>query len=128
MFLGGLLASADPREPKYSVGQSHFFAHQRFSVSVAFGGPKRHSQGTFLPPFGSFLEVFLDVFLEVFFRVVFETFFVTFWHPFGLLVGPWGCQMEEKKGTKLMFFRDPPSWDVSSNSTRYFLQTSARRF
>ena len=94
---GGLLASADPREPKYSLGQSHFFASQRFSVSMAFGGPKSHPKGAFWPPFGSFLEVFLDVFFEVFFSVVFERFFVTFWSPFGLLGTPWGCQMEEKK-------------------------------
>ena len=94
VFFGGLLASADPREPKYSLGESHFFAHQRFSVSVAFGDPKSHPKGTFWRLFGSFLEVFLDVFLEVFFSVVFERFFVTFWSPFGLLGGPWGCQME----------------------------------
>ena len=50
----------------------------------------------------------MDVFLEVFFSVVFERFFVIFWSPFGLLGTPWGCQMEEKKGAKLMFFRDPP--------------------
>ena len=74
MVFGGLLASADPREPKYSRGQSHFFAHQRFSVSVAFGGPKSHPKGTFWAPFGSFLEVFLEVFFDVFFGVVFNMF------------------------------------------------------
>ena len=46
--------------------------------------------------------------LDMFFGIVLETFFVTFWSPFGLLGTPWGCQMEEKKGAKLMFFRDPP--------------------
>ena len=104
VFFGGLLASADPREPKYSLGESHFFAHQRFSVSVAFGGPKSHPKGTFLRLFGSFLEVFLDVFLEVFFSVVFERFFVTFWSPFGLLGGALGVPDGGEKGSNTCAF------------------------
>ena len=104
VFFGGLLASADPREPKYSLGESHFFAHQRFSVSVAFGGPKSHPKGTFWRLFGSFLEVFLDVFLEVFFSVVFEKVFCdfleSFWPPWDALGVPDGGE----KGSKICVF------------------------
>ena len=90
MVFGGRLASADPREPKYSLGQSHFFVHQRFSVSVAFGGPKSYPKGTFWRLFGGFLEVFFDVFFDVFFGVVFHMLFETCWSPFGLLGEAWG--------------------------------------
>ena len=104
VFFGGLLASADPREPQNSRCQIHFFANQRFSVSMAFGGPKSHPKGTFWRLFGSFLEVFFDVFLEVFFSVVFERFFVTFWSPFGLHGGPWGVPDGGEKGEKIVVF------------------------
>ena len=101
---GGLLASADPREPKYSFGQTHFFAHQRFSVSVAFGGSKSHPKDAFSQPFGSFLEVFLDVFFDVFFGVVFGTFFETFWSRVGLLGGALGVPDGGEKGSKIDVF------------------------
>ena len=67
VFFGGLLASADPCEPEYSLSQSHFFADQRFSVSVAFGGRKSHPKGTFWRLFG---ELFGGIF-GCFFRGVF---------------------------------------------------------
>ena len=68
---GWFLVPANPRQPKYSLGQTQFYANQCFSVSTAFLVQKRVQKEVKCQTFGSFFDTFFQCFLKVFFGVVF---------------------------------------------------------
>ena len=80
-FFAYFLVLADPREPQYSVSQTHFRTNQRFSVSMALEAPKSHLKVPFWLPAEGPWEAFLDVFLDTCSSVPVWMFFGNFLAP-----------------------------------------------
>ena len=94
---GCFLVPANPRQPKYSLGQTQFYANQCFSVSTAFLVQKRVQKEVKCQTFGSFFRHFFSML----FKGVLWCRFLSLLATFGVHLGPLGSPKGGKRGGEL---------------------------